>query len=82
LVQILSQNKREDFLRCLSEKMLTYALGRGLEYYDRAATDQIVHTLETKDDKFSTLVMAVVQSVPFQMRRASAPATPDKVAAQ
>ncbi len=82
LVQILSQSKREDYLRCLAEKMLTYALGRGLEYYDRAATDQIVHTLETKDDKFSTLVMAVVDSVPFQMRRANPAATPDKVAAR
>jgi hypothetical protein len=88
LAQILADKKRTDFLRCLSEKMLTYALGRGLEYYDRAATDQIIAELEKGGDKFSVLMMGVVNSVPFQdMRRpgvepATPPAAPagDKVA--
>ncbi len=73
LVQILAEKKRTDFLRCLSEKMLTYALGRGLEYYDREATDQIITELDKGGDKFSVLMMSVVNSVPFQeMRRADA----------
>jgi hypothetical protein len=79
LAQILADKKRTDFLRCLSEKMLTYALGRGLEYYDRAATDQIIAQLEKGGDKFSVLMMGVVNSVPFQeMRRTDT--LPDKPA--
>jgi len=88
LGQLLADKKKTDFLRCLSEKMLTYALGRGLEYYDRTATDQIIAHLEQNGDKFSALILGVVNSVPFQeMRRADA--VPDanaksdsKVAAQ
>ena len=41
LETILLKRKREDFVQCLSEKMLTYALGRGLEYYDRCAVEQV-----------------------------------------
>ena len=48
--------------------MLTYALGRGLEYYDRPATDKMVKRL-TDDPRFSSLVLEVVGSVPFQMQR-------------
>jgi hypothetical protein len=58
------------FSRCLSEKMLTYGLGRGLEYYDKCAVDEIVAKLKQNEYKFSSLVIAVVQSDPFQMRRA------------
>jgi hypothetical protein len=73
LMQILADKKRNDFLRCISEKMLTYALGRGLEYYDRPATDEIMKQLDQNGDKFSALVLGVVNSVPFQqMRRADA----------
>jgi hypothetical protein len=71
LVSLLAEKKREAFLRCLSEKMLTYALGRGLEYYDRPATDKMVSQLE-KDPRFSDLVLGVVNSVPFQMQRRDA----------
>lgn len=69
LNQILASAKRDDFLRCLSEKLLTFALGRGLEYYDRPAVQAITRQLESGDGRFSTLVMGVVDSVPFQMRR-------------
>ncbi len=73
LTQLLADKKKTDFLRCLSEKMLTFALGRGLEYYDRAATDQMIVQLEKNGDKFSALILGVVNSVPFQqMRRTDA----------
>jgi len=65
---ILLTKKRGDFLRCASEKMLTYALGRGLEFYDRLAIEKVSHSLE-KDPSFSNLILGVVNSVPFQMRR-------------
>ncbi len=65
---ILLKDKRADFLRCLSEKMLTFALGRGVEYYDKPAIAKIVAALE-KDPRFSTLVLGVVNSAPFQLRR-------------
>jgi len=66
---VLASARRADFLRCLAEKMLTYALGRGLEYYDRPAVQRIVKDLEAGDGRFSTLVLSVVQSAPFQLRR-------------
>ena len=68
LREIFLTKKRAGFLRCVSEKMLTYALGRGLEFYDRTAIEKISSALEM-DPKFSTLVLGVVKSVPFQMRR-------------
>lgn len=58
------------FIRNISEKMLTYALGRGLEMDDRPAVDKIVQQLESNGYRFSTLVTAIVNSDPFQMRRA------------
>lgn len=69
LREILLTKKRNDFLRCVSEKMLTYALGRGVEYYDRPAIDKIVANMEKDGAKFSTLVTEIIKSVPFQMRR-------------
>jgi hypothetical protein len=66
---ILLNQKRNDFVHCLSEKMLTYAMGRGLEYYDRCATDAVSKELAKKNYRFSQLITAVVKSTPFQMRR-------------
>lgn len=66
---VLAGSKRDDFIRCISEKMLTYALGRGLEYYDRPAVEAIRGRLEKDGLKFSALIRSVVDSVPFQMRR-------------
>jgi hypothetical protein len=68
LKAILKQDK-ELFLRCLSEKLLTYALGRGLEYYDRPAVDRIVASAARQGYHFSSLVTAIVQSEPFRLRR-------------
>ena len=69
LKAILLNQKRDDFVRCLTEKVLTYALGRGLEYYDQCAVDQISRKLSKEQFRFSVLVVEVVKSTPFQMRR-------------
>ena len=69
LKAILLTRKKQDFIRCLSEKMLTYGLGRGLEYYDRCATDQISKALAKNGYKFSSLILEIARSTPFEMRR-------------
>jgi hypothetical protein len=48
--------------------MLTYALGRGLEPYDKAAVDRICRKLENNGFRFSQLVQSIVESLPFRMR--------------
>ncbi|MBK7926132.1 MAG: DUF1592 domain-containing protein [Bryobacterales bacterium] len=58
-----------DFTRCITEKMLTYALGRGLERYDRRTVTGIVKAVANDDYKFQTLISEVVRSLPFQNRR-------------
>lgn len=58
-----------EFRRCLAEKLLTYALGRGLEYYDKCAVDTIVQNVKTNHDTFSALVLEIVNSDAFQKRR-------------
>lgn len=69
LTQILAQRKKEDFVRCLAEKLLIYALGRGLEYYDRCALDRIAQEVPKSNYEFSGLILEVVRSTPFQKRR-------------
>ncbi len=61
--------KADLFRRNIAEKMLTFALGRGLEYYDKCAVDQIVKHLTANGDRFSALVNGIVASDPFQKRR-------------
>jgi hypothetical protein len=61
--------RRTDYYRCLSEKLLTYALGRGPQPCDILAIDGIVSALEQSNGKFSTLIMGVIESTPFQKRR-------------
>ena len=68
LIEILKE-RDEEFARALSEKLLTYALGRGLEYYDKCAVDQIVDTLKENDYRISTMIQEIVRSEPFRMRR-------------
>jgi hypothetical protein len=62
--------KADQFRRCLAEKLLTFALGRGLEYYDKCVLDELVTKLQAGDDKFAALVLAIVESEPFQKRNA------------
>jgi hypothetical protein len=62
--------KRQDaFRRHFAETLLAYALGRGVEYYDRGAVDQIVADTRRGDDRFSALVTGIVTSDPFRLRR-------------
>ena len=61
------------FAHCLTEKMLTYALGRGLEPYDRTTVAQIERRLAASDYKFQSMIYEIVRSLPFQMRRGQAP---------
>jgi hypothetical protein len=68
LKQILL-SKKDLFARTVAEKLLTYALGRGLEYYDRRAVDRIVSAVAQSDYRFSTLVVEITKSDPFRMRR-------------
>jgi hypothetical protein len=59
-----------EFSRALTEKMLTYALGRGLERYDRRTVAGIVRRLGESDQGLQTLILEIVNSLPFQSRRA------------
>ena len=59
----------EAFVGTMSEKLLTYALGRGLEYYDAPAIRSILEDAAAEDYSFSSIVVALVNSTPFQMRR-------------
>ena len=73
LADMLARKKRWEFLHCLADRTLTYALGRGTEYYDRPALDEVVRRVEADGDRFSALVQAVVDSFPFQNRRGEPP---------
>ena len=61
--------KADPFRRNLADRMLTYAIGRGLEYYDACTLTDIVTRLKTNEDRFSSLIMGVVTSDTFQKRR-------------
>jgi hypothetical protein len=68
LMRILSGD-RDAFARALTSKLLTYALGRGLERYDAKTVKQIASRLPAKQYRFSALVVEIVTSLPFQERR-------------
>ena len=70
LKAILIRNK-ERFVRSMAEKMLMYAIGRGLEYYDTRVVDGIVAEVTTNDYRFSSLATAIARSDPFRLRRGS-----------
>ena len=69
LKRILATAHRGDFYRCVSEKLLTYALGRGTEYYDTDTLDQIVAKLEAAEGRPSVLIRGIIESASFQQRR-------------
>ena len=69
LKKILRERHADDFYRCVTGKLLTYALGRGLDYGDEHSIDLIVDRLRASDGKFSTLLQGVIESAPFQKQR-------------
>jgi mono/diheme cytochrome c family protein len=71
----LLTDQMPEFTRCITEKMLTYSLGRGLERYDRRTVEAMVKKLAANGYPFQMLIHEIVQSLPFQMRRGEAPKT-------
>jgi len=69
LKQALLTGHRDEYLQTVAEKLLMYALGRGLEYYDKPAVRAIVRESARDDYRMSSLITAIVTSTPFQMRR-------------
>jgi hypothetical protein len=62
-------NRPEQIVRTFTEKLLTYALGRGVEYYDQPVIRKIVREARPTDYRWSSIVLGIVKSAPFQMRR-------------
>jgi hypothetical protein len=62
-------DRRDEFVTTVAEKLLIYALGRGIEYYDRPAIRVIVREAAANDYRWSSLIAGVARSLPFQMRR-------------
>ena len=65
--------KREEFVNTVAEKLLTYSLGRPVEYYDEPAVRKILRDAAPSDYHWSSLVLGIVNSTPFQMRRSRQP---------
>jgi len=81
-MRVVLQAELPDFARCITEKMLTYALGRGLERYDRRAIESITKKLAPANYPFQALVQEIVQSLPFSMRRGETPRPDSKSSKQ
>jgi hypothetical protein len=69
-IQLISiiQGRQEQFHRTLTERLMVYALGRGLEYYDKCAVDQAMGMMKQRGNRFSALVEGIVTSDPFMKR--------------
>jgi hypothetical protein len=61
-----------EFARCLTEKLLTYSLGRGVESYDRRTVQDVVRQAAARENRFQGFIQAIVRSAPFQQRRGPA----------
>ena len=69
------EGHHEEFIGTLTRKLLTYALGRGVEYYDAPAVRTITRRAARDDYRFSSLIVSIVKSTPFQMRKSGDPET-------
>ena len=65
--------REERFAETVTEKLLTYALGRGVEYYDAPAVREITRAAASRDYRWSSVILGIVESTPFQMRRSREP---------
>ncbi len=70
-LRVVLAGKEEEFTYTAVHKLLTYALGRGTEYYDQPAIRKIMQDAEQDDYRWSSIIMGIVESTPFQMRRSS-----------
>jgi hypothetical protein len=66
------RNRPELFVGTLTEKLLTFALGRGIETFDAPAVRKIVHDAQAENYRFSSIILGIANSTPFQMRRSLA----------
>jgi hypothetical protein len=71
-LKALLRGRMPQFTRALAERMLTYALGRGVEPYDRLVVKEVVARTAADDYRLQTMIQAIVDSLPFQKRRADA----------
>jgi hypothetical protein len=71
LKKVLVTTRRDEFVSTVTEKLLTYGLGRGVEYYDMPALRAIMRQAEENHYRLKDLIMGVITSAPFQMRRAA-----------
>ena len=69
LQKVLLESKSAEFITTVTEKLLTYALGRGVESYDAPAVRSIIREAAPNDYRWSSLILGIVKSTPFQMRR-------------
>ena len=77
ITEIHCGEKTSAFTRCLTEKLLTYGVGRGMEYYDRAAIEKIAREISDKEKGLEDLIVEVVASVPFTFAGQSSPTEPN-----
>ena len=73
LKKVLLTAHKDEFVTAVTEKLLTYALGRGLEYYDSPTVRSIMRETAPTNYQLSTLISSIVKSTPFQMRRTATP---------
>jgi mono/diheme cytochrome c family protein len=71
LTQLMATKYREDFVRTVTEKLMTYALGRGVEYYDNPTVRAIARQAAADNYRMSSLILSIVKSTPFTMRQAA-----------
>lgn len=69
LAEILLATRHDDFLNAFSARLLTYALGRGLDYYDRPTVEHITATAGKMEYRPHSFILSIIQSPPFQYRR-------------
>lgn len=72
----------EQFVQALAEKLLTYALGRGVDYYDAPAIRRILRDARHEDYRFSSLILGIARSVPFRMRALEEPGESERDSAR
>jgi hypothetical protein len=69
--------RRDLFLRHLTEKLMAYALGRGLEFHDIPSVKEVLRKASTNDHRLNSMILEIVRSYPFQWRRRESAAIPN-----